>query len=232
MHRVFPVFLACILLFSCASSQVRRVVTEEEKVSALREALRQAAAQVADKDKPQATEEDAVGAESEMIAGHTEIPLIGRRIQSTVDAATAFARDAVAEAGAFVMEKAEEIPIPSADTLIDSSDDSMSQIFDAAWGDELEAVLNRDLADDLKAFTTASSLITRAWETWNHGLKSVGRDELPAIKLRTADELVHIFRQRYVSRLREEEIDVRTTPRPLGTGSLYEFFSRTVKNAP
>ncbi|MFA7167384.1 MAG: hypothetical protein WC096_00630, partial [Sphaerochaetaceae bacterium] len=82
------------------------------------------------------------------------------------------------------------------------------------------------LEDELTQARTVLDRTMEDYRIWDKGKTKLGRTSLPSVSAPSMQAYTDLFFTTYVASLQTQEIDVRTTPRLEGTGSLYEFFAR------
>lgn len=217
--------LLALLCVSCATGgQARASYSQQQQEGALRSALVQASVQVDPDLFSRIPVESYLGDQAKAMAEHSEIPLIRDRLESWKTAMAELFRQAAVQSKIQVEEYASSLVIEDPDKLMER-DDGMSSLLEEQAGGQWQAAINQQLEPGLTEQLRTLSTIATDYEIWARGKQATNSGSYPAITLPSIEDFCLFFHDQFLAELKKEEIDVRTTPRPLGTGSLYEFFS-------
>lgn len=224
MRSIITLLLAFLCVSCATSSQARTSYSQQQEEGALRSALVQASAQVDPDLFSRIPVESYLGDQAKAMAEHSEIPLIRDRLESWKTAMAGLFRQTAVQSKIQVEAYASGLVIEDPGKLMER-DEGMSALLEEQVGDQWQAAINQELEPGLAGQLRALSSIATDYEIWARGKQATNSGSYPAITLPSIEDFCIFFHDQFLAELKREEIDVRTTPRPLGTGSLYEFFS-------
>ncbi len=223
--RLIPLLLLVSIMLSCASIRepMAPIHSQQEEESALRLALVEASQQVDPSLFSYLSLETYLGDGGKAMALHLEIPLAKERLESWKSGMASVFMQIAEKSKQYIPSVAETLLIANPNELM-GSDESMTNLFEAQKGVEWEKMVEEEMIPLLYEYKIALSEVANDYEIWARGKKATANLSYPAITLPSTQEYCKLFYDTFLEKLREEEIDVRTTPRPIGSGSLYEFF--------
>ena len=227
MRRTLFFILALLFLCtSCATRSPEKVsYTPEEEAEALRSALVQASVQIDPHIFSQIPLEEYLGPRAKAMAEHSEIPLIGDRLEEWKASMAELFTQTVIQSKQAIESYATHLVLDDTESLM-RQDDGMSSLLERQMGLQWQKEIDRTLQPKLTELSRTLSSIATDYEIWARGKQATGSGSYPAITLPTVEDFSRFYLNRLLEELKHQEVDVRTTPRVLGTGSLYEFFSR------
>jgi hypothetical protein len=123
----------------------------------------------------------------------------------------------------------EQLVLDNPEQLLRLSNSSITDLLDKQFGSQIigsvQLLLAEELADSQKTYET----IYDRYSIWSKGKEILNEDPLPQIAKFPTAHLATIFVELYVKQLAQEESDIRTTPVPQGTGSVYEIFQQELQ---
>lgn len=217
--------LLLLALAGCASTKGSRNEASFWQVDdALRSTLSQAAGSIPSDLFDSLTAEDLLGAKGGDIARHPEIPLLSDQVAAwRDDVLLAFARQ-IAEEEERIRTYAKDLALTDEETLLQSQDAAMTTLFWGQDGRNWKEAVTKSLTEKFASCTEDGARMLSTYTIWQQGKAAVTGNSVPDVRLPSDEELADLFLGRYYSALKAAEIDVRTTPQPLGSGSLYEFY--------
>lgn len=227
MRRLsFPlILLLCMACLSCATKAEKEAAQTEAEDAALRSVVGASCAQVPVTLFQDFTMEQFVGPDSEKLKAAGDIPLLSGNLELYRDQARDAFRATLLSLHDLVRPYGDKLVFGDTHQVILSSDDSVTILLGKQFGDEIKLQIKDILEKESTEAKTTRDTIMTLYTIWDRGKRLLGEEPLPMVRFLDDDELVSLLYDTYMSNLAKEEIDVRTTPRMQGTGSLYEFFS-------
>ena len=233
MRRIQLVSTAFLLLALMGCASTKRNQNEEsfwQVDDALRSTLTQAAGSIPSDLFDALTDEELLGSKGADMARHQEIPLLS-------DQVAAWRGDVLEAFKAQIIEESERIEaysqsltLTDQDALVQSQDAAMTTLFWGQDGRSWKEALTQSLSEKLKQTNEDGERMLSTYTIWQQGKAALTGNPVPDVRLPSNEELADLFLGRYYSALKAAEIDVRTTPQPLGIGSLYEFYLSNQQN--
>lgn len=229
--RILVLFLCTIVLAAgCATSGAPKphAYAADTETEALRDALVQAAGQVDASLFSPLGLTDLLGPSASAMASHPEIPAVSDRLEAFRTQAIDALNQEIDAARTFVEDSAPTLVLDDPDTLM-AGDQSMTALFWKQEGSRFSLAVHNHLESLLADTLATLDEAARNYRIWARGKEAAEEEAMPDIELPGVDDFAVLFCSRFIDALADEELDVRTTPRPLGTGSLYEFFQGAAK---
>lgn len=227
MKRLVFCALAIMMLVGCASiSKEDPAVLRQQQDEALRAALKQASDKVPATLFSETTTDEFLPGGADVLSHQKEVPLMQTNLVTYRTLCQNAFRTTLLEMPDVIERIAEQMEIPDPKALIDKSDDSMSVLLSESYATVLKKEIGLRLEDGLTQARTVLDRTMEDYRIWDKGKTKLGRTSLPSVSAPSMQAYTDLFFTAYVASLRTQEIDVRTTPRLEGTGSLYEFFAR------
>ncbi|MFA6890909.1 MAG: hypothetical protein WCQ66_02385 [Sphaerochaetaceae bacterium] len=227
MKRLVFCALAIMMLVGCASiSKEDPAVLRQQQDEALRAALKQASDKVPATLFSETTTDEFLPGGADVLSHQKEVPLMQTNLVTYRTLCQNAFRTTLLEMPDVIERIAEQMEIPDPKALIDKSDDSMSVLLSESYATVLKKEIGLRLEDELTQARTVLDRTMEDYRIWDKGKTKLGRTSLPSVSAPSMQAYTDLFFTTYVASLQTQEIDVRTTPRLEGTGSLYEFFAR------
>jgi hypothetical protein len=227
MKRLVFCALAIMMLVGCASiSKEDPAVLRQQQDEALRAALKQASDKVPATLFSETTTDEFLPGGADVLSHQKEVPLMQTNLVTYRTLCQNAFRTTLLEMPDVIKRIAEQMEISDPKALIDKSDDSMSVLLSESYATVLKKEIGLRLEDELIQARTVLDRTMEDYRIWDKGKTKLGRTSLPSVSAPSMQAYTDLFFTTYVASLRTQEIDVRTTPRLEGTGSLYEFFAR------
>ncbi|MDD7201163.1 MAG: hypothetical protein SPF89_03815 [Sphaerochaetaceae bacterium] len=224
MRSIIALLLALLCVCCSTSSKAKASYSQQQEEAALRSALVVACEQVDPDLFTRIPLESYLGDQAKAMAEHSEIPLIRDRLESWKTSMAELFRQMAEQSKILVEGYASSLVIDDPGKLMEQ-DDGMSSLLEEQAGAQWQAKISQELEPGLTVLLHTLSTIATDYEIWARGKQATNSGSYPAITLPSIEDFGVFFHDQFLAELKKEEIDVRTTPRPLGTGSLYEFFS-------
>jgi hypothetical protein len=154
-----------------------------------------------------------------------KIPLLKSAITTYHEQCVASFRETMISMHDIITEFAEKVTFQDAHATILAGDDSATKALDSEMKDAVKAEIRKHLEANFDEAEATKESIMKSLAIWGRGKVALEEEPLPSITFLSIDELTDLFYSIYMTDLAKEEIDLRTTPRMKGAGSLYEFFS-------
>ncbi|MFA6774699.1 MAG: hypothetical protein WCR76_00360 [Sphaerochaetaceae bacterium] len=227
MKRLVFCALAIMMLVGCASiSKEDPAVLRQQQDEALRAALKQASDKVPATLFSETTTDEFLPGGADVLSHQKEVPLMQTNLVTYRTLCQNAFRTTLLEMPDVIERIAEQMEIPDPKALIDKSNDSMSVLLSESYATVLKKEIGLRLEDELTQARTVLDRTMEDYRIWDKGKTKLGRTSLPSVSAPSMQAYTDLFFTTYVASLQTQEIDVRTTPRLEGTGSLYEFFAR------
>jgi hypothetical protein len=228
MKRRFPLLLILLVALSgCSSMRTEDAdVVREQRQTALRNALSQATDKVPVTLFATTTTATFLTSSSQPLLTMTEIPLLQHYLGTYRTLCQNAFRATLLSMPDEVKGIAQTMGIPDPKAVIDRRDDSMTELLATTAATPLKEAISKHLETELADAQAMLGRILTMYRIWDTGKQHVGEKALPEVSEPTLQAYTDLFFDRYIASLRTQEIDVRTTPRLVGSGSLYEFFAK------
>jgi len=227
MKRLIAFLILTLLFTGCSSTRTAKSQNASaDEENALRMALSQASDKVPATLFASMTTEQFLTAKAVPLLTQTQVPLITDNLQRYTALCQNAFRTTLLSVHDTVAALSQTIGITDPKALVFQRDDSMSVLLDVSAKTEVTAVIQKKLAGELTEANAVLERIISDYRIWDKGKSKLGMPGLPAVTMPAIEDYTNLFYTTYLSALRTQEIDVRTTPRPEGTGSLYEFFAK------
>lgn len=227
MKRLFPLLLILVVLTGCSSVRTEDAdAVREQRQTALQNALSQAADKVPATLFSTTSTATFLTTNAQPLLSITEIPLLQQNLDTYRSLCQNAFRATLLSMPDVVKGIVQTMHITDPKAVIDRRDDSMTELLATTYATPLKEAISKHLETELADAQAMLGRILTMYRIWDTGKQHVGEKALPEVSEPTLQAYTDLFFDRYIASLRTQEIDVRTTPRLVGSGSLYEFFAK------
>lgn len=229
MKRFMFIVLSIVLLVGCKSTSIQSENKTQQLQDALLAAVTEASESVPATLHASLQTKDLLPNESLVLLEQKQIPRLEEYLNVWQQQVLFAFRRTTIKIPDLLKPYIEQLQIDNPEQLLRSSNSSVSALLNDQFGNLITGSVQLLLVDELSESQKTYETIYDRYSIWSKGLELLGKEALPRIAKFPTAHLATIFVELYLKQLAQEESDIRTTPVPQGTGSVYEIFQQELQ---
>ncbi|WP_155816651.1 hypothetical protein [Sphaerochaeta pleomorpha] len=229
MKRCMVIVLSIVVLVGCKSTSTQTENKTQQLQNALLTAVTEASESVPATLHASLQTKDLLPPESLVLLEQKQIPRLDEYLKVWQQQVILAFRKTTIKIPDLLKPYIEQLQINNPQQLLRSSNSSVSALLNAQFGIQIIGSVQLLLANELTESQKTYEAIYDRYSIWSKGKGLLGEEALPQIAKFPTAHLATIFVELYLKQLSQEESDIRTTPVPQGTGSVYEIFQQELQ---